>query len=120
MTDRQQKVAQLLQSIVASFIQHEANTDPLITVTNVTVSPELKNATIYFTTIPAEKEADALIFLQRSATEMRQYVKKKMHIKIIPHLTFSVDYGERHRQHIDELVHETNTPTSLPPENLKS
>lgn len=119
MTDRQQKVSQLLQSVVASYIQHEANTDPLITVTNVTVSPELKNATIYFTTIPAEKETDALIFLQRSATEMRQHVKQKMHIKNIPHLTFSIDYGERHRQHIDALVYETNTPSSLPPENLQ-
>jgi ribosome-binding factor A len=112
MSDRQQKVQQELQAHIATFIQHEANTNPLITVTHVDISPEFKNATVYFTTIPAEKENDALIFLKREGTALRTYVKNHMRIKQIPHFSFSVDYGERHRQHIDELVRKTGTQAS--------
>lgn len=96
---------------------HEANTDPLITITHVDASPDFKNAVVYFTTIPTEKENDALIFLKRCGTELRSYLRQKMPMKAMPHFAFSIDYGERHRQHIDEIVRETGTdPTDYTPE----
>ena len=103
MSDRQTKIANLIQESAAKFIQHEANTNPLITVTRVDVTPDLKKCVIFFTTIPDGKEADALIFLKRNATEMRKHLKENVRIKNIPHLDFFVDAGERHRQHIDEM-----------------
>ncbi len=105
-SDRHSRVATFLGELVATFIQQEANTDPLITVTRADISPDYKNATIYFTTIPDEREADALAFLKRSGGDIRAYVKHKANLKIIPFFTFSVDYGERHRQHIDEVAKE--------------
>lgn len=102
--DRQTKVAMLLKELAATFIQQEANANPLITVTNVEISPDLGRATIYVTTIPDGRENDAVIFLKRNGTNLRNYLKKKMRIKTIPHLEFAVDAGERHRQHMDELV----------------
>lgn len=111
--DRHEKVAELIKEQVATFIEHEANTDPLITVTKVTTSKDYKNATIHITTIPDGREEDALIFLKRSGREMRRYVMKHCNMKIIPHLDFAIDYGERHRQHIDELVEETQTPSTF-------
>lgn len=90
----------------ATFVAAEANTDPLITLTNVNLSPDFKHATILFTTIPDDREEDALIFLKRSAGALRDYLKKHVRLKRIPHLDFSVDHGERHRQHIDELSRE--------------
>lgn len=105
-TDRRSKVASTLAEYTAIFIQQEANTDPLITVTSVDMSPDLKRAIIFVTTIPDGREADALIFLKRSASELRKFLKIKMRIKIIPHLEFMIDAGERHRQHMDKLVRE--------------
>lgn len=117
MSERQEKVQQQLQAHIATFVLHEANTDPLITITHVDVSPDLKNAMVYFTTIPETGQDDALIFMKRSATELRHYVKEKMPMKAIPHFSFSIDYGERHRQHIDDIVRETGTaPTDYIPE----
>ncbi len=104
--DRHDRASSLLKEVVATYIQHESNTDPLITVTNVTISPDYKHVTIYFTTIPDSKQDDALIFLKRHGSEMRQYVKTHTRLKRIPHLEFSVDYGERHRQHIDGIAKE--------------
>lgn len=107
--DRHDRATSLIKEVVATYILHEANTNPLITVTNVTISPDYRHVTIFFTTIPDGKEDDALIFLKRHGSEMRQYVKTHTRLKRIPHLEFSVDYGERHRQHIDEIAREIDT-----------
>jgi ribosome-binding factor A len=110
MSDRHLKVTLLIQELAAKFIQHEANTDPLITVTSANSSPDFKNVTIFITTIPDSKQNDALVFLKRSGSAMRTYIKKNMHMKIIPHIDFAIDYGERHRQHIDTLVRDIASP----------
>lgn len=102
--DRHIRVASLIKEIVATFIQHEANTDPMITVTRVNIAPDYRNATVYITTLPEGREADALVFLKRFGGEMRRQVMKKSNLKIIPHLDFDLDVGERHRQHMDEIV----------------
>jgi len=104
MLDRHDRVVSLLQQMAATYIQHEANTDPLITITHVDISPDYRKATIYFTTLPEGKEEAALIFLKRNGSDLRHYIKKQSDLKIIPHLDFSLDVGERHRQHIDEIA----------------
>ena len=109
MSDRRTKVADLIKELAASYIQQEANTNPLITVTGVDISPDLAQAIIFVTTIPVDREADALIFLKRNGTGLRNFLKKKMRIKTIPNLEFMIDAGERHRQHMDELMDEINS-----------
>ncbi len=104
--DRHDRATTLLKEVVARFVQREANTNPLITITNVSISPDYKRTTVFFTTIPDGREEDALIFLKRSATEMRQYIMDNSRLRRIPHLEFSLDYGDIHRQHIDEIAHE--------------
>ncbi len=104
--DKHDRATSLIREVVATYIRNEANTNPLITVTNVSVSPDYRKYTIFFTTIPDGREDDALIFLKRCGGELRGYIKKKSNLKIIPYIEFMVDYGERHRQHIDEIAHE--------------
>lgn len=104
MNERQVRVVSLLHEMIASFIAGESNTDPLITVTNINLSPDHRKATVFITTIPSGREADALIFLKRHASPMRRHIMKKSNLKIIPHLEFMLDAGERHRQHIDTIV----------------
>ncbi len=101
MNDRHQRVESLLRELAASFILTEANTNPLITITRADVSPDYRNVTIFFTTIPENKEQDALIFLMRYGREMRSFIKKKSDLKIIPSIKFSIDGEERVRQHED-------------------
>ena len=113
-TDRHIRVTELLRSVTARFIQQEANTTPLITVTHVTISPDYRKATVYVTTIPDDREEDALVFLKRNGSHLRQYIKKSTNLKYIPHVDFAIDRGERHRQHIDSLVEELDVPTSKP------
>lgn len=102
--DKHDRARSLLIEVVAKFIREEANTNPLITVTNTIISPNYRDVKILITTIPDGKEADALIFLKRKGSELRNYIKKNARFKYIPHIDFEIDYGEKHRQHIDEVV----------------
>ncbi|MCA9359855.1 ribosome-binding factor A [Candidatus Kaiserbacteria bacterium] len=104
--DRNIRLSGILKELIATFIRHEANSNPMITLTNIDLSPDGKRALLFVTTIPDGREQDALIFLKRNATNLRNYLKKNARIKNIPHLEFMVDAGERHRQHMDELVRE--------------
>lgn len=113
---RQTQVANLIKEEAAKYIAAEANTDPMITVTAASLSSDYRNATIYITTMPEGREQDALIFLKRAGREMRRFIMKHTNLKIMPHLSFDLDVGERHRQHIDEIVRETGTETTYPEE----
>ncbi|MCA9366025.1 ribosome-binding factor A [Candidatus Kaiserbacteria bacterium] len=106
MSERHERVISLIRELAAAYIAREANTDPLITITRVSTSPDYRNVTIFITTIPEGREADALIFLKRHGGELRHYIKKTSNLKIIPQIDFDLDVGERHRQHIDELTNE--------------
>ena len=102
--DRSERVKSLLMEMIASFIREEANSNPLITVSNLVVSPNNRDVRVLITTIPNGGEANALIFLKRKGTDLRNYIKKKGRFQYIPHIEFEIDYGERHRQHIDEIT----------------
>ncbi len=103
--DRHDRAKSVLMEVVATFIRNEANQNPLITVTNLRVSPDSKNLTVLFTTIPDGGEGDALIFLKRKGRDLRTYIKKHSRLRVIPNVDFEIDWGERHRQHIDEITH---------------
>ena len=104
--DRHTSLTGLLKELIATFVRNEANSNPMITVTNIDLSPDMKRAIVLITTLPDGREDDALIFLKRHATDLRNFLKKKARIKHIPHLEFMMDAGEKHRQHMDELVKE--------------
>jgi len=106
MTERTVKIEGILKEAAATFVLHEANTDPMITITRVDISPDLKKTLIFFTTIPEDRQADAEIFLKRSAGHFRQYLKRNVALKRIPHIEFMLDAGERHRQNIDIVMRE--------------
>ena len=107
-SERHERVASLIKEHAAQFINREANHDPLITVTRIGIAPDYRRATVFITTIPDEGQDNALIFLKRYAGEFRHFLKKRTNLKIIPHIDFELDVGERHRQHTDEVFNEIN------------
>lgn len=95
---------QLLREIIATFFNREAGSRSLITVTDVTISPDFKRATIYITTIPASEEENALAFAKRKRTELREYIGKEARLRALPVFDVKIDLGERNRQKIDDLL----------------
>lgn len=104
MIERKEKVANILKELSAKFLEKESNNTSLITVTSCSVSPDLKKATVFITVLPDNKEHDALDFVKRKRSELREYFKKNINIKVIPFVDIKIDEGEKNRQRIDELL----------------
>lgn len=101
---RQVQVSLKIRELASDFFQKESSGMSLITVTRATVSPDLKNSTVFITVLPETKEAAALDFARRMRTDLRTHVKKQLQIKAIPFFEIEIDFGEKNRQHIDELL----------------
>ncbi len=105
-TERQEKVSNFLKELTANFLARENNNTSLITVTDCSVSPDMKKASIYITVLPENREATALDFAKRKRGELREFLKKNMSTKVIPFIDIEIDRGEKNRQKIDELLRE--------------
>lgn len=101
---RQEKVSKEIREVVATFLEVESNKTSLITVTHVDVSPDLKNATIFITVLPEDKEGAALDFCKRKRTDIKHEIKKKMKLRTIPFVDVRIDMGEKNRQKIHDLL----------------
>ncbi len=102
--ERKEKVANLVKELSAKFLEKENNNTSLITVTSASVSSDLKQATIFITVFPDNKEKEALEFAKRKRSDLRDELKKLLKIKVIPFLDVEIDNGEKNRQKIDELL----------------
>ncbi len=102
-SQRQQQISEMIAHIAADYLGKESNRQSLITVTRADISPDLSNATIFFTVMPESYQDEALGFVKRRRTEFRTYVKKHTNLRRLPFFNFEIDYGEKHRQHLDTL-----------------
>jgi len=73
-------------------------------VTNAELSDAQDNVVFYVTVFPATAEGPALGFLMRKRGECREYLKTHARLGHLPHVEFALDEGDKHRQHIDELL----------------
>lgn len=103
-TERQLKVEQQILGITQDFFQKESSGLSLITVTRTEISRDMRNGTIFITVLPESKEEAAIHFAKRMRSELRHYVMKRLPVRVIPFFEVEIDYGEKNRQHIDELL----------------
>ncbi|MDR0695183.1 MAG: ribosome-binding factor A [Holosporales bacterium] len=75
-----------------------------ITITYVNVSPDLRNAVVFFSPAIADKVTESLRFFTAQAHFFKTIISKKMHIKYIPELQFKLDDSVQYSQRIDELL----------------
>ncbi|MEN9852492.1 MAG: hypothetical protein RI996_435 [Candidatus Parcubacteria bacterium] len=103
-SERQLKVSSELKNIAADFFERESNGASLITVTRCEISPDLRYCTIFISVLPESKEEAAIHFAKRMRPDLRTYVKKRFKAKVLPFFELELDYGEKNRQHIDDLM----------------
>ena len=107
MGDRKVKVEEAMHRLAATFIERESERNSLITVTQIDISPDLHNATIFISVLPDNKAEDALNFCKRKMTDFKNYVKQNVHMNVIPFFDVKLDMGEKNRQRIEELEKES-------------
>ncbi|MEK7609732.1 MAG: hypothetical protein AAB470_01265 [Patescibacteria group bacterium] len=103
MTDKDNKLKEIIRELAAEFFSRESNRQSLITITGVEIFSGGGKARILMTVLPVEKEAVALEFAHRQLTDFRQYVMEKSRIGRIPFFEVAIDLGEKNRIKIDEI-----------------
>jgi len=103
MSDRDQKLKDIIREAAALFLQREGNYTSILTVTDVSISDRGNQATIFFTVLPENKEKGALDFVKRKRAEFREFFKSRARMRALPFFDFEIDKGEKNRQKIDEI-----------------
>jgi ribosome-binding factor A len=103
-SQRQLQVEQQVLGIAQDFFQRESSGASMITVTRTDISRDMKHGTIFITVLPENKEDAAINFAKRMRSELRHYVMKRLPVKVIPFFEVEIDYGEKNRLHVDELL----------------
>ncbi len=77
-----------------------------ISITQVSVSPDLKNATAYFVVSNGNTETTETIgkALNRNAKTFNRTVAKRVHIRTHPKIKFTADTSFEYARHIDMLL----------------
>ena len=108
--DRTRRVAELIKREMAVIIPRELNDDRInsVTVTAVTISRDLKQATIYISTVDASTDPGTVEkLINRSSGYLRRILSKQLNMRTTPALVFkydeSIDRGVRMTQLIDRL-----------------
>jgi ribosome-binding factor A len=105
---RQLKVGEAIRHILANlFLQAELPMPGLpvsVTITQVKMSPDLQNATVYIMPLGGQFREETLAYLIEVAGYIRYQLGKELHLKFTPALRFRLDESFEKAQRIDELL----------------
>ena len=105
---RSQRLAILLREEIADIIMKKVK-DPrlgFITVTDVELSEDLKNARVFISALKDEDKEIALEILNAAKGLVRSEVSKRIRVKFIPLIEFRIDTSIAHGDRIDRLLNE--------------
>jgi len=112
-TRRQQKVAELVQAEIGKILLRKLK-DPrlgFLTITGVKMSPDLKHARVYFSTIGDEERVEtALAGLRSAAGVIRGEIGRTLDLKYTPALVFHFDESLAFGAHIESRLRELDIP----------
>jgi ribosome-binding factor A len=108
-SQRQLRVAEEIRHVLASALMRGELRDPAlmdvsVTISEVRISPDLKNATVFSLPLGGAKVDDVLKGLNRSAPFLRSQVGAAMQLRHVPTLTFVEDKSFDAAHHIEELL----------------
>ena len=113
MPRRTERVADLLLETLSELVLREVK-DPrvgLVTFTRVDLSPDLRNATVYFSTFgDAEAGKQALGGLASAAGFLQGKAARLLRMRYAPELRFVYDLGFEHAARIDRLLRREDEP----------
>lgn len=106
------RVSELLRAEVCRLISRERSLeDTLITVTHIEVSPDLRNAFVYFTLMnPDFSEQSILSQLEKLSQNWQRTLGSRMKTKNTPRLHFRIDEVQRRGDRIMEILDSLQKP----------
>ena len=95
-SQRQYKVGELLRKTLVDVLEREEIRDPdlkgiSITISEVSVSPDLKAAIVYVMPLGGKQQDSVLLGLKRAAPFLRSKMAKRVELRVVPKLDFKID-----------------------------
>lgn len=92
---RNARVADLIQRELAGLMERDRmdNSSALVTISNVDVSPDLKNAKVFVTCLDSESNKELLAELKENAGHYRHHLSKQLNMRGVPKLSFVYDHA---------------------------
>jgi ribosome-binding factor A len=123
-SQRQLRVGEEIRHALADILRRGELRDPLlqdvnVTVTEVRVSPDLKNATAFVLSLgasgDAKKNAELVAALTRASAFLRGQLAREVRLPHVPRLSFQVDASFDYAANIDRLLHRSEVARDLGP-----
>jgi ribosome-binding factor A len=108
-SQRQLRVGEVVRHALISALASGEIRDPgldgvSVTVTEVSLSPDLRNATAYVMPLGGVNTAEVVEALQRAAPFLRRLVAGRVELRSVPALSFVADASFDNADRIDELL----------------
>ncbi len=121
-SQRQLRVGEELRHVLAQVLSHGELRDPdlvgrTITVTEVRISPDLKNATAFIVPLGGEHKAEVLKALKRCSAFLRGAIGHEVRLRVVPRLSFELDVSFDHAQKIEEILHRPEVLQDIRPDD---
>ncbi len=94
----------IVRQLIDQYISRNSGGQSLITITSIEQAERSNNVMVRVSVLPERQENAVIDFLQRNASEIRDYIKENSSLGILPFLSFEIDRGEKHRQSIFEII----------------
>jgi len=118
-SQRQLRVGEQMRHSLSQILQREFFRDPdlsdahNITVTEIRVSPDLKNATAYVIRLGGGDMEATLDALNRASGFLRSNIAQEVRMKYTPRLKFETDTSFDYATHIDDILKDERVARDL-------
>ena len=108
-SQRQLKVGEELRHLISNALlrssfydEHIENNN--ITITEVNVSPDLKNAKVYVMPLGGEKKLDVLNSLNKATGRLKKIISNNLSLRQTPKLIFKIDETFEYAKKINDIL----------------
>ena len=118
LSQRQLRVGQEIQKVIATAIEEgdvrsSEIANAFITITNVIMSPDLKYATVYLTTLNGKNLGIVLEQLEADKWLFKKLVANKLKLRFTPEINFRADDTFDEVERINKLMHDPKVMADL-------
>jgi ribosome-binding factor A len=106
-TIRIQKVADLIRDELAAAVRDEVDEArrALVTITSVTLSPDLRLARVHVSVFPESADRDGILAaMRRAAGRLRRRLGRSVRLRRVPDLEFRLDTTAERSERIERLL----------------
>ena len=108
-SQRQLRVGEELRHLISNALLRESFYDQIIenntiTVTEVNVSPDLKNAKVYIMPLGGENKLEVLDSLNKSNGRIKKLISNNINLRQIPKLQFKIDETFEYAKNIENIL----------------